>query len=417
MTGSTAAAWSARLRPRAGARRRWLVLAELLAAAAICVVGFTVGAPVLQVAEAGWVVGALRLVGMDDVSSAIPGNILIFGPGGVTLNAEVTASCSSILSIVGLTALTVAVFRGRRQHALLGLLVSVLALLALNWVRLVASTLAGIWWGRPAMVLFHDWVGSLWNFMATFLGFLVLVAITLPASERAEQDANGRHTARRPSSWARPGLGYQLADDPDGVKRGSNRLTSLFFRYVLPRRVAAQLGRRREAARIDYRIGHLGPEERKAKVRQLAADGLGAHTASLLAVATYDTDVGVLDLLAREVASRQWEPVTTSRVMSLRLWARGWSQARGLAGWADGADASPDRPDGADAAGAVGSTGVPPSPPAPPPPSGLAPELPMTATPRPGAIRSFAVRPVRPDRPRSSAAPRPIHDPATAEDD
>jgi carbamoyl-phosphate synthase large subunit len=96
------------------------------------------------------------------------------------------------------------------------------------------------------------------------------------------------------------------------------------YRYVLPSRVARWMGARREAGRIDYRIGHLPSAERAARVRALADDGLGAHAASLVAVATYDDDPAVLDALATSIAARQWEPVTDSRVAALRLWARGW---------------------------------------------------------------------------------------------
>jgi carbamoyl-phosphate synthase large subunit len=84
------------------------------------------------------------------------------------------------------------------------------------------------------------------------------------------------------------------------------------------------MGARREAGRIDYRIGHLPSAERAARVRALADDGLGAHAASLVAVATYDDDPTVLDALATSIAARQWEPVTDHRVAALRLWARGW---------------------------------------------------------------------------------------------
>lgn len=307
-----------------------MVLLELVVAATICFAGYAVGAEWMQVHEARGVVVVLRLFGVDGVSGALPRHILIFGPDGAVLNAAVTASCSSILSIVGLTALTVTVFRRRRQHAIAGLAVAVTALVLLNGIRLAASAIAGIWWGRPAMILFHDWVGSLWNLAATFAGFLVLVAVTLPAPERAEQDASGRHTARRPSSWARPGLGYQVPETDADPRRGGRGLTGFVYRYILPRRVADHLGARREAGRIDYRIGHMSPGERTARVRELVSDGLGAHTASLLAVATYDRDPEVLDTLAAEVAARQWEPVTTHRVASLRLWARGWMMSRGL---------------------------------------------------------------------------------------
>jgi carbamoyl-phosphate synthase large subunit len=405
---------SLRPRLRAGARRRWVVAFELGVAAAICFVGYVFGAEWMQVHEARWVVGVLRLLGFDEMSGALPGHLLMFGPDGVVLNAEVTASCSSILSVTGLTALTVTAFRGRRQHAFAGLAAAIAFLLVLNGVRLAASALAGIWWGRPAMILFHDWVGSLWNFAATFAGFLVLVAVTLPARERAEQDTGGRHTARRPSSWARPGLGYQMSEDHPGAWRNGRGLTGLLHRYVLPRRLSTHLGARREAARIDYRIGHLPPSERAARVRELAADGLGAHTASLLAVANYDRDPEVLDTLAAEVAARQWEPVTSSRMMSLRLWARAWTMARGVplaraaaaTGPSPRADVVHATQSLADVVAALRRAG----PGAPPRVGGA---LPATAprAPRPGrAARSSRATP------RSFARPRPTQQHATAED-
>ena len=159
-----------------------------------------------------------------------------------------------------------------------------------------------------------------------------MVWVTLPTFERAEQDVAGRHTARRPSSWARPGLGYRVeeAENRDGGGRRRS-LTGLLHRYVLPRAVSRHLAARREAGRIDYRIGHLPPVERAATVRALAADGLGAHTASLTAVATYEDDADVLDALAEAIAARQWEPVSNDRIAALRLWARGWLYSRRLA--------------------------------------------------------------------------------------
>ncbi|WP_100500723.1 archaeosortase/exosortase family protein [Geodermatophilus chilensis] len=311
-------------RPRRSGRRLVPVLLDLALAVVICAVGFRYGAGFLQVHEARWVAEVLDLVGVDSVSSSLERHILVFRPDGEIILAEVTESCSSILSVLGLTALTAVVLRGRRQHAVAGLVVAVAALLALNHLRLLASTVAGLVWGTPALVLFHDWVGTVWNLAATLGGFLLMVCITLPTAERAEQDVAGRHTARRPDSWARPGLGYRLAEED--VRTASRRLnlTGLMYRYVLPKRVARWMGARREAGRIDYRIGHLPPVERAARVRALAGDGLGAHAASLVAVATYDDDPTVLDALATAIAARQWEPVTDHRVAALRLWARGW---------------------------------------------------------------------------------------------
>ncbi|RBY78127.1 hypothetical protein DQ238_13055 [Geodermatophilus sp. TF02-6] len=310
---------------RPGSRRRLLVvLGDLALAALICWVGFRHGAAVLQVHEARWVVASLRLLGVDSASDALPRHIMVFRDDGGMILAGVTESCSSILSVLGLTALTVVVLRGRRQHAVAGLVVAVAALLVLNHLRLAASTVAGLLWGDAALVLFHDWVGTVWNLAATLGGFLLMVCTTLPTAQRAEQDVAGRHTARRPDSWARPGLGYRLP--VDDARPASRRWTptGLVHRHLLPRRASRWLGARREAGRIDYRIGYLPAAERAERVRALAADGLGAHAASLVAVATYDDDPAVLDVLAEAVAARQWEPVTGSRVAALRLWARGW---------------------------------------------------------------------------------------------
>jgi carbamoyl-phosphate synthase large subunit len=364
------------------------VLLDLLLAVVICAVGFRYGAGFLQVHEARWVAHVLDLVGVDSVSGSLERHILVFRPDGEVILAEVTESCSSILSVLGLTALTAVVLRGRRQHAVAGLVVAVAALLVLNHLRLAASTVAGLVWGTPALVLFHDWVGTVWNLAATLGGFLLMVCITLPTAERAEQDVAGRHTARRPDSWARPGLGYRPADDDPRAPSRRLNLTGLVYRYVLPDRVARWMGARREAERIDYRIGHLPSAERAARVRALAGDGLGAHAASLVAVATYDDDPAVLDALAESIAARQWEPVTNHRVAALRLWARGWLLQHPEQECASGA-----RPDGPE----------PPTQRLWPPADRPVPRPPVPVPPR----SRPPARPDDPGRPMPSSLPQP----------
>jgi exosortase/archaeosortase family protein len=369
--------------PRAVVRRRLSVGVELAAAVAVCFAGYYGAAGWFRVHEAAWAVRLLHLVGVADVSAVLPGQILIFHGRGEVLDGVVTTACSSILTVVGLTALTVTVLRNRRLHALLGLVVAVVAVVAANLVRLALSALAGLAWGSGALTLFHDWVGTIWTLASTLVGFLLMVHFSLPGADRAEQDVAGRHTARRPSGWARPGLGYRGEDVVDVSTAGHRSLTGYLYRHLLPRSVSRGLAARREAARIDYRIGHQPPAERIAAVQRLVEDGLGTHTASLLAVATYDEDVAVLDALAAAVAARQWEPVTNDRIAAVRLWARGWLLARRLAGAleASPADAGPEPGTGDDDT-------VPPRrmlsfPPVPV----------SVARPRPPAPRSFA-RPI-----------------------
>ncbi|MGY1653101.1 exosortase/archaeosortase family protein [Geodermatophilus sp. SYSU D01119] len=402
MTTAPAQALGRRRTPR-GTRRRLLpVVADLLLAAIICVAGFATLSYPLQVLEAGAVAIVLELLDPEWSSGVLPGHILLFRDDGGIIDAVVTASCSSILSVLGLVALTAVILRGRKLHALGGLLVAVVAVVVLNHGRLLLSALAGLYWGEGALVLFHDWVGTVWNLVATLGGFLVMVWVTLPAAERAEQDVDGRHTARRPDSWARPGLGYRtpaVEDDADAHRRRTT-LTGLMHRYVLPRRVSARLAARREAARVDYRLGHLPPHRRVERIRELAADGLGAHSASLVAVATYEREHLVLDALAEAVAARQWEPVTDSRVTALRLWARGWLLARPVP---DGTAAGTRTP-GGPAAGAepVPVARIPVPPPAPATPPAAEPGRRSHAA-GSAAPRSFA-RP--PDHPHPPETPR-----------
>ena len=264
-------------------------------------------------------------------SAVVPGHVLIFPERGGIIDAVVTASCSSILSVLGLTALTAVILRGRKLHALGGLLLAVAALLVLNHLRLLLSALAGIWWGDGALVLFHDWVGTLWNLVATLGGFLLMVWCALPALERAEQDVDGRHTARRPDSWARPGLGYRA---PEGEARRARRsrgprspacctatCTRPGCRGAWPpagrpgaSTTASVTSRWRPASRASARWSRTVSARTRPRC---------------VAVATYDEEPLVLDALAQAVAARQWEPVTSHRVAALRLWAHGWLLARG----------------------------------------------------------------------------------------
>lgn len=324
--------------PTGTTRRQAVVLLDLALAVAICLVGYFYAAPWFRKYEALGAVAVLRLIGVDEVSDVVPEQILLFRSGGEVLAGVVTTSCSALLTVVGLTALTSTVTRSRGVYAVLGLLVSTVAVLLANCVRLVLSALAGLWWGAPALTLFHDWVGTLWALVATLLGFLLMVYVALPTAHLAEQDVAGRHTARRPTSWARPGLGYRTAE-ADAARRKPSTLAGFAHRFLLPGWASRRLALRREAGRIDYRLGYLPPEERITAVRRLVADGLAAHTASLLAVATYEDDVDVIDALAEAIAARQWEPVTNDRVAALRLWAHGWLFGRRLAATGSRADA------------------------------------------------------------------------------
>ncbi|MEU4558713.1 ATP-grasp domain-containing protein [Actinoplanes sp. NPDC023936] len=306
------------------ARRRHLVLIEIALAVLGCVGGYLLwidGARHLEVRICEQIILAL---GVDRISAALGDSFLVFGPGFEPVVAQMTGSCSILSSVLALAALAVIVLRERSQ-VIAGFAVAAVFVLAANQVRLLLSLLAGRYFAVDALVFFHDWIGAVINFAYTLIGLLIMIGMTMYDAQRAEQDHTGRHTADRPEAWARPGLGHRVPlDSDDAPKAPKVQVAAFLHRKVLPRALSARLARRRERTRVDYRVGHENAARRAAIVRDLAGKGLGVHTATLLAVATHETDTGVLDALADVVAARQWEPIASADVIALRLWARAW---------------------------------------------------------------------------------------------
>lgn len=293
-----------------------------------CYVLFELLIDPVRTLEAQVSVWLLQLLGVTSVSAVVAPEILVFPESGIPITAVVTASCSALASVLALSALSIGVLRARRGHTLLAVLVAGPAIFAANVVRMALSLLAGLEYGRSGLVLFHDWFGALLNFGYTLVGFLLLLYLTLPTAERAEQDRFGRHTARRPGGWARPGLGYRVPEFEAPKTAYRKTLTGLLMRRLVPKPLAKRAAARREARRVDYRLGHMPVPERIERVKALLADGLGAHAATLVACAKSDDSDEVKRVLADGVAARAWEPGTSSDVQSLRLWAHGWHDQR-----------------------------------------------------------------------------------------
>jgi exosortase/archaeosortase family protein len=302
--------------------RRWLVLIEMIGAVVWCVGGYALLIEPARYFEVWLASGVLEAFGVDRISAALGDSFLIFGPNFEPVTAEMTASCSALTSILALSALAIVALRQRPQ-ALVGFLVAAVFVLFANEVRLILSLLAGRYLDVDALVFFHDWVGALLNFAYTLIGLLIMIGLTMHDAERAEQDRTGRHTANRPDEWARPGMGHRVEFEAD-ASTPRLQIAAFLHRRVLPASVSTWLAARREQQRVDYRVGHQTPGQRAAAVRALAEKGLGVHTATLLAVASHDTEPVVLDALAGAVAARQWEPVANRDVLALRLWARAW---------------------------------------------------------------------------------------------
>jgi carbamoyl-phosphate synthase large subunit len=68
------------------------------------------------------------------------------------------------------------------------------------------------------------------------------------------------------------------------------------------------------------------PNIRIAAVEHAAEIGLAATAPALLRAVREETDAGVLAAVVLAVATRQWEPASTARIVELRLWAKAYAE-------------------------------------------------------------------------------------------
>ncbi len=79
--------------------------------------------------------------------------------------------------------------------------------------------------------------------------------------------------------------------------------------------------------RIRARLTDPDRDVRIEAVHQAAEIGLASIAPSLLRATRVETDPAVLAVVIEAVASRQWEPASTSAIVELRMWAKAYSNA------------------------------------------------------------------------------------------
>jgi len=161
--------------------RAFAMLARPVGVVAVVVGAFEVGNTAFRELEAGAAAGFLHLLGVPErtVQTRPNASIAVLPDDHGAFLAIVTPSCSSLASLLAIAFLAVHVPRGtpRRVRALVAAL---LCVVAGNVLRIAGSVAAGLFSGTGALVLFHDWVGSLFAFGYTLGGYLLMLAVLLP---------------------------------------------------------------------------------------------------------------------------------------------------------------------------------------------------------------------------------------------
>lgn len=157
----------------------------------------TIGFVALQLpfrrAEAWSAAHLLQLDGARHVSLATSTSIVVFPSHGPAFRALVTPSCSAVSSVLALVCLGWAASTRRRARRLRAVAAAVLTVAVGNVLRIAGSLAVGIMAGRVALVLFHDWIGSVFAFGYTLGGYVLLLYLILDDHVPLETtDANAR---------------------------------------------------------------------------------------------------------------------------------------------------------------------------------------------------------------------------------
>jgi exosortase/archaeosortase family protein len=168
--------------------------------------------------ELGFDIGTLRLFGVHRVPVVIGTTALILPLHSTPFFVDLTASCSSLASV--LTLLCIALALPSRiaplPRRLLAFSLAAVAVIIGNLLRIDLSILVGVLISRSSLVLFHDWAGSIFGFAYTMGGFILMLWVLLPKVVEGEKTgiAGVLPALGRPSPRPELGSGMQPAGSP-----------------------------------------------------------------------------------------------------------------------------------------------------------------------------------------------------------
>ena len=94
----------------------------------------------------------------------------------------ITPSCSSLASILAFGCLAPLVPRCSLRRRLLAAGTAATVIWVGNVLRIAGSMGVGLLAGRASLVLVHDWVGSMFTFVYTMGGYILMLTMLLPRS-------------------------------------------------------------------------------------------------------------------------------------------------------------------------------------------------------------------------------------------
>jgi exosortase/archaeosortase family protein len=167
---------------RIQARAIW----ALVLCTTVTIVGFLLLSGPMRTFEIALVLGVLHF----DANhlSAVSGHAIQALPEqGLAFRVQVTPYCSALIAVLALGGIAGFILHGpfvRRMVAFAG---AAALVVACNIVRIAASIWVGLHYGAGDLVLFHNWVGTLFALAYTLIGFLFMLYLMLPKEQETAE--------------------------------------------------------------------------------------------------------------------------------------------------------------------------------------------------------------------------------------
>jgi carbamoyl-phosphate synthase large subunit len=94
--------------------------------------------------------------------------------------AQLTPFCSSLVPVLALAAIAAFILSGPPLRRTFAFACAAAVVMFCNVLRVAASVWVGLEVGARGLVLFHDWVGTLFGIGYTMLGFFLMLFLLLP---------------------------------------------------------------------------------------------------------------------------------------------------------------------------------------------------------------------------------------------
>lgn len=104
----------------------------------------------------------------------------VLPPKHGAFRAQLTPFCSSLVPVLALAAISVFVLHGSWPRRALAFVCAAAVVMACNILRVAGSVWVGLELGARGLVLFHDWIGTLFGIAYTMLGFFLMLFLLLP---------------------------------------------------------------------------------------------------------------------------------------------------------------------------------------------------------------------------------------------